>query len=522
MNDQWLGKGVDLNCGPLGVFQGIIDSVHLDEQTITIKNVIHNGMPSKMSSVTIEARDIKNIEFVETTSASTSSSRKQATVSTITVAKKKQRPVAESLAKTSTVPSSANKKSPAVFTDRDRGASPRKNNFQSSEGSGFHSYKQVEGHRTPNKRHQQRDEDCFGVDVNMIHKDFDFERNLALFNKQLVFEQIESNQPDVVRLVDHNRRTTTTTTTKPKSSTAVSNTAAAVKASAATAILANNSHGSEPKYRNDQNVLAAHPTEYKQISSTEEAPPGEYLTDTGLVIPAASLGLRERLVAAAEARGISKERLTELVARASTELSMQLLGGSRRLNPTNSHQAPYCVVLCGPGRQGAYGLATARHLAGQGIRTLAYLPDLPLYPPHLASEWTLYKLCCKGQEKNKWTGNVKDLPTNQPIDLVVMALDDHEIWEQERGQPWHKGAIKWTAECRAPVLAIDPLATPLAPPVLTKASLVPGPLPLWHEGHSAGKVYLVNLAIPNKVYRDVGVHYTSPFGDKTYLPLDSV
>ena len=42
MDEQWIGKGVDLNCGVLGVFQGVIDAVHLDEQTITIKNVIHD------------------------------------------------------------------------------------------------------------------------------------------------------------------------------------------------------------------------------------------------------------------------------------------------------------------------------------------------------------------------------------------------------------------------------------------------------------------------------------------------
>ena len=43
MDEQWLGRIVDLNCGVLGVFQGVIDAVHLDEQTITIKNVIHDG-----------------------------------------------------------------------------------------------------------------------------------------------------------------------------------------------------------------------------------------------------------------------------------------------------------------------------------------------------------------------------------------------------------------------------------------------------------------------------------------------
>ena len=54
MDEQWLGRSCDLNCGVIGVFQGIIGGIHLEEQTITIKNVIHNGVPSKMSSVTIE------------------------------------------------------------------------------------------------------------------------------------------------------------------------------------------------------------------------------------------------------------------------------------------------------------------------------------------------------------------------------------------------------------------------------------------------------------------------------------
>ena len=48
MDEQWIGKGVDLKCGVLGIFQGVIDAVHLDEQTITIKNVIHNVRSSNL------------------------------------------------------------------------------------------------------------------------------------------------------------------------------------------------------------------------------------------------------------------------------------------------------------------------------------------------------------------------------------------------------------------------------------------------------------------------------------------
>ena len=78
----------------------------------------------------------------------------------------------------------------------------------------------------------QRNEDCFGSEI--FHREdftqeFDFEKNLALFDKRLVFEEISaSNQPDVIRLVDINRRKTTPVPAF---------------------------EGSEPKYRNDQVIF---------------------------------------------------------------------------------------------------------------------------------------------------------------------------------------------------------------------------------------------------------------------------
>ena len=77
---------------------------------------------------------------------------------------------------------------------------------------------QALGHHSRRERERRRDEECFGAaasDQDTLAKDFDFEANLALFDKQMVFEEIdgnlaaaseESNQPDLVRLVDCNRR----------------------------------------------------------------------------------------------------------------------------------------------------------------------------------------------------------------------------------------------------------------------------------------------------------------------------
>ena len=63
-----------------------------------------------------------------------------------------------------------------------------------------------------------------------------------------------------------------------------------------------------------------------------------------------------------------------------------------RLNPENSHQVPLVVILCGPSRSGVFGLATARHLASLGVRTIVYVPDLPHYPENFNKEFALYKL----------------------------------------------------------------------------------------------------------------------------------
>ena len=111
----------------------------------------------------------------------------------------------------------------------------------------------------------------------MMHtKEFDFERNLALFDKRRVLEEIESNQPDVVRLIDHNRRGGNGSGTKTKVA-AVASTGSVPKSNGggggATMLAATASNNvpppvpkTEPKYRNDQNVLASEPTQYTLIS----------------------------------------------------------------------------------------------------------------------------------------------------------------------------------------------------------------------------------------------------------------
>ena len=51
------------------------------------------------------------------------------------------------------------------------------------------------GTRTPNRRY--KDEDCFSPSVFDINEDFDFEKNLALFDKHTVLAEIDQGRPGI-------------------------------------------------------------------------------------------------------------------------------------------------------------------------------------------------------------------------------------------------------------------------------------------------------------------------------------
>jgi len=108
----------------------------------------------------------------------------------------------------------------------------------------------------------------------------------------------------------------------------------------------------------------------------------------------------------------------------------------------------------------------------------------------------------------------KDLPKTS-VDAIVTALEDDEIWSQQRIQPWHRAAVAWAEGLKAPILAIDP--PPELPALPTRMTLV-GVLPLAHPTQ-CGKLYLANLGIPKNLFKEVGVKFASPFAAKFVIPL---
>lgn len=311
------------------------------------------------------------------------------------------------------------------------------------------------------------------VDDPMMDEDFDFEKNLALFDKQAIWDEIDAIQqkPDLVR-----------------------QTVSSAK----------------KKYRHDENVLSSEPTQYRQIElepsiipGSTQQPTAEYLTDEGLVIPSIPRSTRNLVQQLAENHGLGADRQNDLLARGAAEIALQLLGGSRRLTPNNQHQWPKIVVVCDEpynARISEIGIATGRMLACHGLKVVVYVSCAS------KSTRTSHELELYAATGNLFTFNVNALPSS---DLVIAAIKARRLADPLR---------KWILDNRAPVLAIDPPAGGLES-VPAKCSLLPV-LPLNDLGPEAatGRLYLANLGIPDKFFTDSGIKYKSPF-DKAVIPI---
>ncbi|KOC61263.1 Enhancer of mRNA-decapping protein 3 [Habropoda laboriosa] len=467
MSEQFVGCTVSVKCiEEVGTYQGQI--ADLNKDYVTLSKAFCNGVPHTSPVVVISAKDILNVEFISINETGTNANDNNQTQNKVTV----KRPIAKRAGRSfsESVPSSVQSTSSQTQPNLKKTESNSQSNVeQSANGKASLAEtvnKPIQKRLSHRQRALERDEHTFGTLIDQsLNPDFDFEKNLALFDKEAVLQEIRSLKPDIVRQSE-------------------------------------NSRGTSGRYRHDENVIVSEPTVFKQIM-VPSAGEKEYVTDNGLIIPSITLNLHRQLIGAADRLGISWERRVELLGRAGAEITLQLLGGSHRLNPNNAHQWPTVVALCGPHRSGAAGVNCARQLSSHGVKTIVFVENSE--DVFLLQELSLYKLTA-----NKVETKVKNLPT--VVDLILVALCD------ENSPRMITPIARWANSNRAPVLAIEPPATG-TPGILSKFSLLGG-LPLSHSVDN-GRLYLCNLALPNKVYTDVGITYRSPFGPKFVIPLHS-
>nr|XP_022911862.1 enhancer of mRNA-decapping protein 3 [Onthophagus taurus] len=462
---QWTGYMVSVECGNnLGTFQGEILSV--TDSKLSLAKAFCNGIPCDNPEVLIRTSDIIDLKLIDKQSSPTGRS-------TITVAKpiaKRENKSQSNITETNTT---SNK---SVFNQNGSHQQQHSNDTAKSKPIDINNSKMTMSEApkgTPIKKERGgkgkwsrswKDEACFGSPLgDAITKDFDFEKMLALFDKQAVWDEINSKRPDNIKSSEQNKKQT--------------------------------------KYRHDENVISSTPASLRQIIVPQQEK-CEYVTDDGLIVPSISRLLRTRLFLMGERAGISWERRTELMGRATTEMALQLLGGAHRLNPNNIHQMPTVVFLCGSNRPGSVGLNAARQLASHGVHTIVFVPNLDSGLIH--KELELYKLT-----RNKVVTDVSQLP--ELTDLIIVSL-----CEESDNLKLYIALAEWTLKNKASVLAIDPPASG-TPGIIAKYSLAPV-LPLPHSTEN-GKIYLCNLGFPVDVFKHVDIMYRSPFGSKFVIPL---
>ncbi|KAM8891287.1 enhancer of mRNA-decapping protein 3 isoform 1-T2 [Spinachia spinachia] len=477
MAADWLGSLVSINCGPtLGVYQGEVVSVDQCSQTISLRQPFNNGVKCPVPEVTFSAMDIKELKILDIRNGN-------ARNGSLATAKAGSAPVAVPRGD----PRSVEKVNSPQHSSKSYGerhldvpgqpkAFRRRHNSWSSSSRGAN---QVTPKKNGAKNGQMkpRDDECFGDAVDDgLDTDFDFEGNLALFDKAAVFSEIDISE----------RRNGARSRGTPQDQTPT-------------------------RYRHDENILEAKPIVYRQITVPQPAVK-EYCTDSGLVVPSISYELHQRLLSVAERHGLSLERRLEMTGVCASQMALTLLGGPNRFTPKNLHQRPTVALLCGPHVQGAQGISCGRHLANHEVEVILFLPNFVKMLDSVTSELTLFNKT-GGQQ----VSTIKDLP-DSPVDLILNCLDCHENTFL-MDQPWYRAAADWANQNRAPVLGLDPPGSGKAQAVEAKWSLsLCLPLPL---AEGAGRVYLCDIGIPRQVFQEVGIKYISPFGCKFVIPLHS-
>ncbi|RXM93985.1 Enhancer of mRNA-decapping protein 3 [Acipenser ruthenus] len=243
MAADWLGSLVSINCGEtLGVYQGKVSSVDQGSQTISLRQPFHNGMKCPVPEVTFSAMDIKELKILEipgggapagqTDAGSTAHngrSTKGPGSAPMAVPRKGELRAQEELLS----PQQCSKS----YGDRHLEALGLAKGFRRRHNS-WSSSSRGNNQTTPKKNGMKnggglknKDDECFGDPLEeILDTDFDFEGNLALFDKAAVFSEIETSE----------KRSGARSRGTPSERTPA-------------------------RYRHDENILEAEPIVYRQI-----------------------------------------------------------------------------------------------------------------------------------------------------------------------------------------------------------------------------------------------------------------
>ncbi|CAG8525228.1 6371_t:CDS:10, partial [Acaulospora morrowiae] len=345
----------------------------------------------------------------------------------------------------------------------------KRNTSRRKKNNGTNGYYQ--NHRIPQsparrpRRGRRQMHEWAGGDVNDFKsEEFDFQGNLDLFDKEKVFAEIREldlTAPESL-LVNINRNPNYRTNHR---NGYYSNQSLQSKLASHENVLETSSRKAKFYYSEDDE--AANDAEVDSDDSWKKKMKTNGVGDhrkpkirtlTGVVCPTvqpAQMLEVERITA--EETGPNEDQMIENAGRGASMMCLQALGGSSRIQPHNHNAAPLVVILAGNNKTGAYGIATARHLANHGCHVIACIvgKDNDLL------ESVAYQQKILLPTGGKSVKNVSDLPQQltNPVDLIVDALLGYQLTLRDIADENEKRLIcdlmTWANLNKAPVLSLD-------------------------------------------------------------------
>ena len=504
------GYYVSLTCHNESIFEGEVLSIDESKQLITLSHaheLLPNGKAAKFPQITITGSHVKNLKIIRER-INVMALMKDHNVSKNDKAsprdeKKAHRSNSREKLANIPPPQINNNKAPNFDSfpssfSNDAKMTPTKNNRKSNTSSSspdnnnpdsptnrlspYNNNNNSSNNNSNNNKSSSKNNtrnSCFSNDDVDCYPDFDFEENLARFDKQAVFEKLGLNKD----------------------------------------VLLGSSSGNSGNSRYDKkmaptdNVLEHEPVSLRQIKVPLEHAGKEYTTKDGFVVPAITLALKQKLFRAAQDAGLSIQQIAENAGVCVCQMALQLVGGSLRINPKNDHQRPEFVVLAGAHMQGLQAICAARHLVNHTAKVILYLPSSSSMSRMTPGAQTQLDLFLKSG--GKLITSYKELPS-QPVDMIIDAM--YGMDTSQHNADWLPYAVSWANQNKAPMFSIDPCMPETKSELPDIKWCIAMSLPLI-KAPNVGTLYLADLGIPRGVFKDVGIQYMSPFTDKFYIPL---
>ncbi len=234
------------------------------------------------------------------------------------------------------------------------------------------------------------------------------------------------------------------------------------------------------------------------------------MTEAGIEVPAVSASqMHEVDRIAVQETGPTLFQMMENAGRTVAQFSLDVLKWQG--------QSAKVLVLVGSGGNGGGGLCAVRHLANRSLNVGVCYAD-----PDKLNESTAY------QRKILNSTAAREIAApavpGKTYDLIIDALIGNSLDSAPRGEA--AALIRWANASKAPILSLD-----VPSGVNATTGETPGEYirPRWtitlalpKTGLSpeiTGNLYLADLGIPPRVFQQVNLRYTNPFGGSFWVSL---